>query len=161
MFISCIEGDEQRRQQVKSCLAEVYRKETSSSCTMLKHLDTPMLEDTRRTGAAEKNYDKCYRDLLRAHDGESQLGTYQGNCVCWWEHVEAEAGDSSAKTSEKRLKLDDRSIKSCAQNAMAISMKMLGSEDNRRAVGCALSAAQRVKRWYQPVVGDLNCDVVV
>ena len=43
-----IEGGQRRRQHVKSCLAEVYRTETSSSCTMFKHLATHLLEEIRR-----------------------------------------------------------------------------------------------------------------
>lgn len=102
--------------------------------------------------AAEKSFGCWHRDLFERSTVALDLGFLRGKAfearvMARREHID-EVGESNASTNPKRLKVDDRAIRSCATNAVAISVMMLDSDDNRRAVACVLAAARPVKTWH-------------
>ena len=94
-----------------------------------------------------------YRDLYELTMVSLDLDFLKGRAfvekvVARSEHVEAEAGASSATTSAKRLMLGSVNKELRAERDGDLSVHAW-VQDNRRAVGCVLSAAQPVKRWHQ------------
>lgn len=60
----------------------------------------------------------------------------------------AEQVTEDGGTIGKRVTIEDRSLKSCATNAVVISCLLLGSPDNKRILASIVQASQHVKEWH-------------
>lgn len=102
--------------------------------------------------AAEHNYQTWYLylwerttaaldlDFLKGHGFNKRIVLRQDG---------DDAGENASSTSAKRIKIEDRALRSIAHNAVIISVMMLEDESNRRIVGSFLAVARPVKRWHQ------------
>lgn len=57
-------------------------------------------------------------------------------------------GEGGGSTSAARLTLEDRSLKSCCENCVAISVMVLSDETNRKIAQIVIQCASPVRRWH-------------
>ena len=69
------------------------------------------------------------------------------------------AGEGEGTTSKFTLHLEDKALKTCADNAVGISVMLLGDYDNKGGVETALAVFSEVKAWRSEMVRRTrSCD---
>lgn len=61
---------------------------------------------------------------------------------------EDDMDEKSGPTSSKISKIEDRTLRSAAHNAVAISVQMLSESQKRGLVGSVLPGSAQVKKWH-------------
>ena len=184
--------DEQRRRQLRECMAHVYEAETFESCVLFKEWSAQMLSDWINNGnelpgvkAAEEElwdalvartpFARCgrraslcrFQDLVAAGEANVKfwaIDAFERTTVAleldflkgrgFNERIRLKMGateeiaEGGCSTSTKLVTAEMRSLRSCAANAVVISVSLLSDTQNRRVVNSFLSAASVIKEWH-------------